>query len=217
MHPSCGWTALSGSCRFAVMLQIDDRGVGNKIVLPSTDGHKVQGHAVIGGDSNHLEIANKSVSSNIYVYLGSGCTVHVGVGCSLGNLFIHAMDRGEVIIGSRSGFNGSVRLLLHEPGRVSIGEGCLFAGEVDVTVSDMHSIVDVITGQRVNPARDVVLEDRVWVGQRVTILKGAHIGRGSIIGACSLVSGQVPPNCVAAGIPAKVIRTGVTWRHELIY
>jgi acetyltransferase-like isoleucine patch superfamily enzyme len=201
----------------AVMLQIDDRGVGNQIVLPSTAGYWIQGHAVIGGDSNHLEIGDESVSSNIYAYLGSNCKVRIGVGCSLGNLFIHAMDRGEVIIGSRSGFNGSVRLLLHEPGRITIGEGCLFAGEVDVTISDMHSIVDVITGQRVNPARDVVLEDRIWVGQRVTILKGSHIGKGSIIGACSLVSGEVPPNCVAAGIPAKAIRTGVTWRHELIY
>src|ERR1700722_3732920 len=187
----------------AVMLQIDDRGVGNQIVLPSTAGYRIQGHAVIGGDSNHLEIGDESVSSNISAYLGSKCTVRIGVGCNLGNLFIHAIDRGEVIIGSRSGFNGSVRLLLHEPGRIDIGAGCLFAGEVDVTISDMHSIVDVTTGQRVNPARDVVLEDRVWVGQRVTILKGSHVGKGSIIGACSLVSGEVPPNCVAAGIPAK--------------
>jgi hypothetical protein len=49
----------------AVMLQIDDRGVGNQIVLPSTAGHRIQGHAVIGGDSNHLEIGDESVSSNI--------------------------------------------------------------------------------------------------------------------------------------------------------
>jgi acetyltransferase-like isoleucine patch superfamily enzyme len=199
------------------MLQIDDRGAGNQIVLPSTDGHQIQGHAVIGGDSNHLEIGAGSVAASVYAYLGSKCTVRIGVGCNLGNLFIHVIDRGELVIGSGSGFNGSVRFLLHEPGRMSIGEGCLFAGEVDVTISDMHSIVDVITGQRVNPARDVVLEDHVWVGQRVTILKGSHIGEGSIIGACSLVSGHVPPNCVAAGVPAKVIRTGVTWRHELIY
>ena len=148
--------------------------------------------------------------------MGSACCLRIGKHCNLGNLFVHVIDRGKVLVGSRSSFNGRVRLLLHEPGRIEIGNDCLFAGEVDVTISDMHSIVSKETGERVNPARNVVLEDHVWVGQRAMILKGAHVGKNSIIGACSLLSGDVPANCIAAGIPARVIRTGVTWRHELV-
>ena len=197
------------------MVNVDDRGARNTLVFPQNSEH-IQGHVVIAGDDNYLEIGDGSISSGMYVYMGSASRLRIGKHCNLGDLFVHVIDRGEVLVGSRSGFNGRVRLLLHEPGRIKIGNDCLFAGEVDVTISDMHSIVTMETGERVNPARDVVLEDHVWVGQRAMILKGTHAGKDSIIGACSLLSGAVPANCVAAGIPARVIRTGVTWRHELI-
>ena len=111
---------------------------------------------------------------------------------------------------------GRVRLLLHEPGRIDIGADCLLASEVDVTVSDIHSIIDVASGKRVNPARDVMLEERVWVGQRAMILKGSHIEAGSIVGAGAVVAGRIPAYSLAVGIPAKVIRTGVTWNRKLL-
>ena len=81
-------------------------------------------------------------------------------------LFIYAEKEVAVVVGKNVVFNGRVRLLLHESGRIDIGANCLFASEVDITISDMHSIIDVATGERVNPARDVLLEERVWVGQR---------------------------------------------------
>jgi acetyltransferase-like isoleucine patch superfamily enzyme len=80
----------------------------------------------------------------------------------------------------------------------------------------MHSIIDVASGERVNPARNVIIEERVWVAERAIILKGSHIEAGSIIGAGSVVSGHIPPNSLAVGIPAKVIRSGVTWNHKLL-
>ena len=90
------------------------------------------------------------------------------------------------------------------------------ASEIDMTISDMHSIVDVVSGQRLNPARDIVLEERVWVGQRAMILKGSHIESGSIVGAGAIVTGRIPANSLAVGVPAKVIRSGVTWAHKLL-
>lgn len=87
---------------------------------------------------------------------------------------------------------------------------------MDISVSDIHSIVDLATGARINPARDIQVGERVWVGQRVLILKGSQIGDGSIIGAGSVVTGTIPKNVIAAGAPARVIRQGVTWRGELI-
>lgn len=50
----------------------------------------------------------------------------------------------------------------------------------------------------------VCIEDNVWIGDKVTILPGVHIGRGSIIGANSVVTRDVPPYCIVAGIPAIV-------------
>lgn len=52
----------------------------------------------------------------------------------------------------------------------------------------------------------VYIEDNVWIGEKVSIMPGVRIGKGSIIAANSVVTKDIPPYCVAAGIPAKVIK-----------
>ena len=52
----------------------------------------------------------------------------------------------------------------------------------------------------------VEIEDNVWLGDNVSVLPGVHIGKGCIIGAGSVVTKDIPPYCVAAGIPAKVVK-----------
>ena len=53
----------------------------------------------------------------------------------------------------------------------------------------------------------VIIEDNVWIGQSVSILKGVKIGFGSIIGSNSVVTKEIPPHSIAVGIPAKVVKT----------
>jgi maltose O-acetyltransferase len=52
----------------------------------------------------------------------------------------------------------------------------------------------------------IVIEDDVWVGANSTILPGVKVGRGSVIGAGSVVNRDIPEYSFAAGVPAKVIR-----------
>lgn len=54
--------------------------------------------------------------------------------------------------------------------------------------------------------RPVVIDDYVWIGMNCHILKGVHIGRGALVGAGSVVTRDIPPYCLAAGNPARVIR-----------
>jgi len=61
---------------------------------------------------------------------------------------------------------------------------------------------------------DVIIEDDVWMGCNVTILKGVRIGRGAIISACSLVTKDVAPYSIVGGVPAKVIK--MRWSQEEI-
>ena len=53
---------------------------------------------------------------------------------------------------------------------------------------------------------DTVVGNDVWIGQHVTILPGVHIGDGAIIGANSVVAKDIPPYCIAAGNPCRIIR-----------
>lgn len=57
-----------------------------------------------------------------------------------------------------------------------------------------------------NIYRDIIVEEDVWIGINVTLLSGAHIGRGAIIGAGSIVTKEIPPYAVAVGNPARVIK-----------
>ena len=54
--------------------------------------------------------------------------------------------------------------------------------------------------------KEVVIEDFVWLGRRVTILPGTHIGEGAIIQAGAVVHGEIPPYAIAGGNPAKVFK-----------
>lgn len=57
---------------------------------------------------------------------------------------------------------------------------------------------------------DIIVEEAVWIGVNCTLLAGAHIGRGAIIGACSMVNREIPPYAVAVGSPAKIIASVFT-------
>ncbi len=65
--------------------------------------------------------------------------------------------------------------------------------------------VAVIFSGRPDP-RDVVIEDDVWIGARVTLIKGVRVGRGAVIAAGAVVTKDVQPYTIAGGVPARPIR-----------
>lgn len=54
---------------------------------------------------------------------------------------------------------------------------------------------------------EIVIGENVWIGDKATILGGVSVGDNAIIGANSVVTKNVPPNCVVAGVPAKIIKS----------
>ena len=60
-------------------------------------------------------------------------------------------------------------------------------------------------------SKDVIVEEDVWLGARVTLLAGAHIGRGAIIAAGAVVTGYVPAYSIWGGVPAKHIK----WKWDI--
>ncbi len=95
--------------------------------------------------------------------------------------------------------------------RISIGNNVLLASRVFIT-DHMHGEIteDAIrtppSQRKVTSRGPVVIEDNVWIGEGVAIMPDVRIGRDCIIGANAVVTKDVPPHCVAAGVPARVIR-----------
>jgi acetyltransferase-like isoleucine patch superfamily enzyme len=142
-------------------LTISNLGTNNVVSVSGKDEHDLNGTITFRGNGNHLAIGRGTISSNLNISLGSDCRVDIGGTCRLGGLAVFAARKATLLIGRNTSINGYVRMLLHEQAQISVGEGCLLASHVDITVSDMHSIIDVASGKRVNPAQDVVLESRV--------------------------------------------------------
>lgn len=95
--------------------------------------------------------------------------------------------------------------------KIIIGKDCMFSAKVIIRNSDVHSILNE-EGKRINPARDTIIGERVWIGYGANILKGSCIGDDSVIGTQSVVAGLKTSNgCVIAGNPAKVVKQGVHW------
>ncbi len=111
---------------------------------------------------------------------------------------------GLIEIGDDSHLSGVV-ISAHKS--VTIGKRVMIGGGTRILDSQYHPIDTLPRIPSTAPeARPIVIEDDVWLSLDVLVLPGVRIGRGSVIGARSVVTSDIPPMVVAAGIPAKVIR-----------
>ena len=97
---------------------------------------------------------------------------------------------------------------------VSIGHNVVISERVVIRDADNHTVWEqgALIDKEARPkAIPIVIEDHVWVGMNVIILKGVTIGEGAIIAAGSVVNKDVPAHCLVGGVPAKVLKTGVSW------
>lgn len=109
----------------------------------------------------------------------------------------------EIIIGDYCLISPGVRISSAQS--IRIGDNCMFAANVTISDSDWHGIYN-----RIRPFRctkPVIIENNVWLGERVIITKGVTIGENSVVGAGSVVTKSIPANSVAAGNPARIIKT----------
>lgn len=129
---------------------------------------------------------------------------------------IEAIDRfgnqffsPSIKIGNNVSFNTDIHIGCINS--ITIGDNCLFASRI--FISDHNHGETTRQMLKVSPMQrpliskgPVVIKNNVWVGEGVTIMCNVTIGENSIIAANAVVTKDVPPNCIAAGIPAKIIK-----------
>lgn len=141
------------------------------------------------------------------VVLRKGGRMSIGRWVWIGRNNAIRCHEGELHIGDHTIF-GSDNTINCYTG-IYIGPNCLFADSVYVVDFDHNYWDPVIPIRSQGITKDVIrFEGDTWVGAKVCVLRGVTVGRGSVIGALSLVNRDVPPYAVVGGVPAQVI----AWR-----
>lgn len=110
----------------------------------------------------------------------------------------------RLILGSGF-FNSNIKIRCHE--KIEIGENVVISHDVTIMDSDAHE--GLWKGYK--KTEPIKIGNHVWVGTRVTILKGVTVGDNAVIAAGSVVTKDVPANTIVAGVPAKVIKRDINW------
>jgi acetyltransferase-like isoleucine patch superfamily enzyme len=198
-------------------MSIKDNGTNNRFDIHPTAVIEPGVDILFFGNDNILTIGEGAWLRNPFtvVFLGSSGKIEIGNRCNLRG-GVHARQLGSAIsIGEKTSFVG-VHVYSLEGKSISIGEDCMFSGGIQIRNSDEHPIFSTETDERINPAEDVSIGNRVWIGEGSTIGKGVRIPDGCIISTKAVVSRSLEhANSIYAGTPVKVIRRAVRWEREL--
>lgn len=138
--------------------------------------------------------AEIKINENFEIY--HGCDICVFENAKL------EIESGYINAGSQ------IRCLKH----IKIGKNATIARDVIILDSDAHKIIYEDNKEN-GKDQEIIIGNDVWIGTRSIILKGVHIGDNVVIGAGSVVNKNIPSNCIAAGVPAKVIKKIKGWEN----
>lgn len=151
--------------------------------------------------------------SSIYNLSNNPEKIKVGYGSSIDGILMVWRKKGEIIIGNNTYIGLGSRIWSAK--RISIGNNVQVAHNVNIFDNNIHSIDPKIRNKEFLlhyenddselKEQDVIIEDNVWLGANVIVLKGVTIGENAIVGAGSVITKDIPPNCIVAGNPARVI------------
>ncbi len=166
--------------------------------------------------SPHASIPHRNLSLGQHVFIGDGVilfsrdasgAVVIGDAVAINkDTIIEQGDGGSLSIGARTTIQPRCQFSAYR-GAILIGEdvqiapGCAF-----YPYNHGMSNEQPMQQQALVSKGGIVIEDNVWLGYGVIVLDGVHIGAGAVIGAGSVVTADIPPGVVAAGVPARVIR-----------
>jgi acetyltransferase-like isoleucine patch superfamily enzyme len=178
---------------------------------PLSGQYSGRGNVVVVGRNSTLEFGMGLQNTDATIIFGDNTGAQSGRINVFGNC-----TGGVVFVGAGTTCNAAAFFLLGDGARIVIGEDCMFAHGIMLRTNDDHAMIDIATGAQLNPTGDILLEPHIWVCPEVTILRGANIGFGSVIGTKAVVGRTAPSFSLVAGAPGKVAREGISWdRHQI--
>jgi tetrahydrodipicolinate N-acetyltransferase len=118
------------------------------------------------------------------------------------------VDGGTLTFGHATNVNGLTKILCASG--ITIGADCTLSWNVQILDNDFHKLT--IGGVEQPMTAPIHIGDRVWIGTGAIVLKGVTIGDGAVVAAGAIVTGDVAPGAIVAGIPAKQIGLADSWK-----
>ena len=157
-----------------------------------------------------------TVGAGAYCAVPSKESLIIGKNCDLcGRLYVSG--EGSIIIGDYSTIRGDS--IISSACRIEIGRYAIISNNVSIMDHNSHPTdpqtrIEMCKGGFYGEAwsnvraekKAIIIEDNVWICERASILKGVHIGHGSIVASNAVVTKDVPPYSIVAGNPAKIVK-----------
>lgn len=180
---------------------------------------QIKGLKIINfGTDNEITVGNfANIKNSSIVIYGSHNKITIKDYARLNKTELHMEDdNNEIVIGEHTVLSGNSQLATIEGTKIIIGNNCLFSSDLYFATGDSHSILNM-QGDRINPSENIVIEDHVWVGTKVTCLKGVYVSKDSIVAAnTTLCKKYETGNVIIAGVPGKIVKTEVNWSSQRI-
>lgn len=215
-HGSSNSFSLGKSCSILSNVIVKIKGNENSLDLKEncklTIGFKIifvkDGNYLYAGPNSRFNSTSlKFNTTNGLIFLcGNQVINHIDAIVSNGNI---------LFIGEKMSNGLDVNFLVGGAKNILIGADVMMSRYLDLKTNDGHLIYDKNSKKRINQSKSIIIGDHVWIGKSCTILKGANIKDGSIIGAKSIVTKTIPENCIAAGSPAKPVKHEIIWDRTL--
>ncbi len=148
-------------------------------------------------EHKQISIVGNVTLINNNIKIGKNVTIYPGV------MF---WGDGPIVIGDNVDIGKDTVIYASKDGGVTIGNNTSIAAQCYIIDMDHGFKAEAFISSQPNSVEKVIIGEDVWLAANVTVLKGSKIGNGTVIGAKSLVKGDIPENAIAIGIPAKVLK-----------
>ena len=166
----------------------------------------------VKGNNNEIDINEALIANSKISITGSNNRLIIAKNTKIREVVINIRGNNCVIkIGENTTFGGARIVNVGIDNSIHIGKNCLFSDHIEIWASDTHSIFNN-EALMINHEKPIVIEDSVWVGSRVIILKGVTVGQGSVIGMGSMVTKDIEPYTINVGNPSKKVKESINWK-----
>ena len=181
----CGISIFRRFYNFKIM------GTNNTIVVKSLLPINVS--IVIYGDNHKLTIEENVVFKKGQIWFEDhDCEICIESGTTIEEAHLAVAENGTKIL---------------------IGKDCMFSKGIHIATTDSHSIIDIESGNRTNPAQDIIIGNHVWLGYCANVNKGVSIGDNVVVAGHSVVTKSIPANSIVAGVSARIVKSNITWNR----